>query len=142
MLVGIGMTCYRAAAPFDEALNRIRKALSRSGFEILRECDVASRIRRRRHGESAHCRILYAAEPQLLETAISTHASAALWLPIPIVLTERDELVTILRPAEEIVRDRAALLGLRTEVERSYHNLTQALAETGILLAESNDQPK
>ena len=42
----IGMDSYSTVVPFDDALKRLRKALSRSGFEILRECDIGSQIGR------------------------------------------------------------------------------------------------
>jgi hypothetical protein len=79
---------------------------------------------------------MYVTEPELLASALSIHASAALWLPIPIVLCEREQVVSILRPAEAIVRDRAALLGLRTLVEQSYRTLTAALESVGAAAAE------
>jgi uncharacterized protein (DUF302 family) len=124
----IGMDSYSTAAPFENALKKVRKALSRSGFEILRECDIGSRIRRGSGNDgSPRCRILYVADPELLVTAISTHASAALWLPIPLVVCDRGESVALLVPAESIVRDRAALLGLRLLVQESYRALAAAL---------------
>jgi uncharacterized protein (DUF302 family) len=122
------MESYTTRLPFDEALNRLRQALSRSGFEILRECDVGARIRiRPGNGSAPQCRILYVTDPELFATAISTHTSAALWLPIPLVVCIRGDSVAILLPAEMIVRDRAALLGLRALVEQSYHALAAAL---------------
>ena len=135
MLASAGMESYTAFAPYGETLNRLRRALSQHGFEIIRECDLAPRIRSFCGASTTHCRILYVTEPDLLATAISTHASAALWLPIPVVVCEREEYVTIFRPAEAIVRDRAALLGLRAMVERSYQMLTEAVRNTGALNA-------
>jgi uncharacterized protein (DUF302 family) len=93
------MESYSAAMPFDEVLGRLRKVLSRPGFEILRECDVGSRIRSRSGSESApQCRILYVTDLEL-ERHLDTR-SAALCLPIPLVLRDRDDCVTILVPAE------------------------------------------
>ena len=40
----IGMNSYSTEVSFEEALKKVRNALSRSGFEILRECDIGSRI--------------------------------------------------------------------------------------------------
>jgi uncharacterized protein (DUF302 family) len=125
MLAAAAMVSYNAVTPFAEALKRLRRALSRHGFEIMRECDLGLRMR------TGHCRILYVTEPELFATAISTHFSAALWLPIPVVVGEQDGSVTILHPVEAIVRDRAALLGLRALVERSYRTLTEALKSIG-----------
>jgi uncharacterized protein (DUF302 family) len=128
MPLNVAMESYSTLLPFDEALNRLRRALSRSGFEILRECDVGARIRGRCGSDSPpQCRILYVTDPELFATAVSTHASAALWLPIPLVVCKRENSVAILLPAELIVRDRAALLGLRALVEQSYHALAAAL---------------
>jgi uncharacterized protein (DUF302 family) len=60
------MESYSAAMPFDEVLGRLRKVLSRSGFEILRERHVGSRIRSPSGSESApQCRILYVTDPEL-----------------------------------------------------------------------------
>jgi uncharacterized protein (DUF302 family) len=129
-LAGAAMESYSSAAPYDETLKKLRRALSRRGFEILRECDLQPRMRTGLK-EPEQCRILYVTEPELFATAIATHASAALWLPVPVVVCERDESVVILRPAEAIVRDRAALLGFRALVERSYQSLTEALAGVG-----------
>ena len=131
MLASATMESYSAVTPFKETLNRLRRALSRRGFEIMRECDLASRIRPQWRRKLGPCRMLYVTEPELFATAISTHASAALWLPIPVVLYEREESVTILRPAEAIVRDRATVLGLRAIVEQSYKTLSQILEIVG-----------
>jgi uncharacterized protein (DUF302 family) len=132
MLASAAMESYHAATPYDDTLTRLRKALSVAGFEIMRECDLGSRIRTRVSGRAVRCRILYVTEPELLATAVSTHASAALWLPVPVVISEREDTVTILRPVVAIVRDRASLLGLRALVERSYKTLTEALETIGV----------
>jgi uncharacterized protein (DUF302 family) len=131
MLASAAMDSYTASASYEDTLKRLRRALSRHGFEILRECDVGWRVSMRGAGSSAHCRILYLTEPELFAIAISTDPSAALWLPVPVVVWEREERVKIFRPAEGIVRDRAALLGVRALVERSYQKLTGVLEMVG-----------
>ncbi len=131
MLTDAGMASYNSLAPYGETLNRLRRALSQRSLEIMRECDLGLRIRARCGRKTANCRVLYVTDPELLATAIATHASAALWLPIPVVVCERDEFVTILRPAEAIVRDRAALLGLQSLVARFYETLIEALESVG-----------
>jgi uncharacterized protein (DUF302 family) len=135
MLASAWTESYDAFAPFAETLNRLRRALSQHGFEIIRECDLGLRIQTHSGGNATQCRIMYVTEPELLASALSIHASAALWLPIPIVLCAREQVVSILHPAEAIVRDRAALLGLRTLVERSYRTLTATLESVGAATA-------
>ncbi len=132
MLTSAGMESYNSSAPYGETLNRLRRAVSQRAFEIMRECDLGPRIRSRSGGTATNCRVLYVTEPDLFATAVSKHASAALWLPTPVVLREHDGLVTILSPAEAIVRDRAALLGLQCLVEQSYKALTEALNSVGV----------
>jgi uncharacterized protein (DUF302 family) len=142
MLTSPTMESYSTVAPFQETLKRLRRALSRGGFEIIRECDLASRSRPQRRRNSGLCRILYVTEPELFATAISTHASAALWLPVPVVLYEQEKSVTILRPAEAIVRDRATVLGLRALVEQSYKTLSQILEIVGTPSDPAHGQPE
>ena len=128
VLPGFAMESYSAVIPFEDVLKRLRRALSRSGFEVLRECDVGLRIRGDSGTDSSpQCRILYVIDPDLFATAISAHASAALWLPISLVVCKREESVEILLPAYLIVRDRATLIGLRTPVEELYSALAAAL---------------
>jgi uncharacterized protein (DUF302 family) len=129
------MKSYKAFAPFAETLNKLRRTLSQRGFEIIRECDLGLRTQTNCGGHATRCRIMYVTEPELLASALSIHCSAALWLPIPIVLCEREQGVSIHHPAETIVRDRAALLGLRTLVQRSYRTLTAALESVGAATA-------
>ena len=128
LLPGVGMDSYSADVPFAQALYRLRRALSQNGFDILRECDVGSRIRPRNESDSAtQYRILYVARPELFSTAISTHASVGLWLPIPLVICEREKSVAILLPDDVIVHDRATLLGLRALVQQEYRRLRSAI---------------
>lgn len=137
ILPSVGLDSYSVGLPFEQALNRLRGALSRSGFEILHESDVGWRIRRQSGSDSpSQCRILYVTEPELFATAVSTHASAALWLPIPLVVREGEESVVILLPTEMIVRDRAALLALRVRVQQSYDALAAALKTVATCNAE------
>ena len=127
-LPSMGMETYSADVPFAQALSRLRRALSRIGVNILRECDIGSRMRSRSESDSTpQCRILYVTDPELFSMAISTHPSAALWLPVPLVVCRGEESVTILLPDDVIVHDRAALLGLRADVQQEYQRLRAAI---------------
>src|SRR5688572_26701406 len=79
MLTSAGMESYNSSAPYGETLNRLRRALSQRAFEIMRECNLGPRIRPRSGEATTNCRVLYVTEPDLFATAISKHASAALW---------------------------------------------------------------
>ena len=112
------------------------------GFEMIRECDLASRSRPHWRRNSGLCRILYVTEPELFATAISTHASAALWASRTTCPVRTGKSVTILRPAEAIVRDRATVLGLRALVEQSYKALSQILEIVGTPSDPAHGQPE
>ena len=114
-------------APFEKALRRARRALSRQDIHIARECDISSRINKDSDTKIRECRVLYVTRPCLLERAISIDPSAALWLPLPVVVADEGESTRITFPSEGIVRDRATLLGIREQVRNFYKDLTTAL---------------
>ena len=113
--------------PFEKALRRARRALSRHNIHIARECDISSRINKDAETNIRECRVLYVTQPCLLERAISLDPSAALWLPLPVVVADEAEVTLISFPSEGIVRDRATLLGIREQVRNFYKDLTTAL---------------
>ena len=119
--------CYITPEPYAAVLSRIRRSLSRHGIEILRECNIGSRVRHESSVGPVRCRILYVAQPNLVTAGISTHPSAALWLPLPVVLSDAGALSEIFLPVEAIVYDRASLLGIREEVQGLYRAVTAAV---------------
>jgi uncharacterized protein (DUF302 family) len=120
---------YIVERTYEQALRMIRRALSKHGLQLLRECNITSRFKD--HGATRECRVLYVADPALLFSAVSADPSAALWLPLPVVVAEEAESTRILVPCEAIVRDRASLLGLRELVQKFYMCLTSALRTVG-----------
>jgi uncharacterized protein (DUF302 family) len=104
-----------------------RRAISKQGLEIVRECDIALRV-----GQTKPCKLLYVTDPDLLLRAISADVSAALWLPLPVVITEEGASTRILFPAEAIVRDRALLVGVADSVKKFYKNLSAAFQAIGV----------
>ncbi len=123
--------CYVIAMPYPEAVSRTRRAVSRHGLQILRECDVGSHVPDNSPRGRRHCRVFYVTQPDLLATAVSTHPSAALWLPLPVALNDETLQTRIFFPAEAIVRDRANLLGIRGPVSKLYTSLIAALETIG-----------
>jgi uncharacterized protein (DUF302 family) len=122
---------FLVSGPYEQAVGRIKRALSRQGLEILRECNLGSRLVRHPAGEAPKCRLMYVAPPGLLARAMAAHASSALWLPVPLVVTDQIGHTRILVPVESIVRDRATLLGLLASVQDLYQRVTAALQSAG-----------
>jgi uncharacterized protein (DUF302 family) len=121
--------CYIINHTYEQALRMTRRALSKHGLQLLRECNVTSRFKA--EGAARECRVLYVADPALLFRAISADASAGLWLPLPVVIAEDAKTTRILFPCEAIVRDRASLLGVRELVHDFYACLTAAIKTVG-----------
>ena len=118
---------YIAPEGYAATLNRTRRSLSHHGVEILRECNIGSRVRHELSVEPVQCRILYVAQPGLIASGISTHPSAALWLPLPVVLSDAGARSEIFLPVEAIISDRASLLGIRKQVQEFYRAVTASL---------------
>ena len=87
--------------PLPTALRSIRRALSDSGLEIVMELDLAERVRKTLNLEIAPCRILYIDCPASLWEAIVLDRSAAVILPLHLVLSAEKEstLAYLLNPA-------------------------------------------
>jgi uncharacterized protein (DUF302 family) len=89
------------AAPYETALKLIRSALFREDLRISREFDVADIARLQPGMNVAPCRILCVDSPLLLLEAIALDPSAAVFLPLHIVISTdgRNTQVYWLNPA-------------------------------------------
>ena len=74
------------AAPYETALKLIRSALLHEDLRISREFDIAD-IARAQPGNPAPCRILCVDSPLLLLEAMALDRSAAVFLPLHIVIS-------------------------------------------------------
>src|SRR5262245_47878801 len=52
MLTSAWTESYEAFAPFAETLNKLKRALSQHGLEIIRECDLGLRIQTHYGGDA------------------------------------------------------------------------------------------
>jgi hypothetical protein len=118
---------YVALAPYQQAIRRVRRALSRHALEIVRECDIGARVWQHTSEQTRDCRVLYVTQRDLLALGIAADASVAMWLPLPLIVVSETEHTRIHFPVEAIVRDRASLLGLREPVHNFYAALLRAL---------------
>jgi uncharacterized protein (DUF302 family) len=119
-------------ATFEQSVSRVKRVLSKSGFEILQECAITPRVSNNASPARGRCRLMYISDPGLLAIAVAMHPSAALWLPTPVIVTEEAALTRVFVPVEALVRDRAALMGLQRPVQDLYGRLATALRTIGI----------
>jgi uncharacterized protein (DUF302 family) len=90
--------------PLKEALKLIRRALAKEGLEIVADLDLAGRIREALGIDLAPCRVLCVDCPVALLEALALDHSAAVLLPLHLVVASQDglTLVHLLNPAASL----------------------------------------
>ena len=87
--------------PLNQALRSIRRALAEGGLQIATDLDMAGRIRKALRIDFPPCRVLGVDCPVALLEALALDRSAAVLLPLHLVVTGQDglTLVHLLNPA-------------------------------------------
>jgi uncharacterized protein (DUF302 family) len=112
---------YRIPEPFERAIESVRETAVKSGLSIPMELDISRRIQRELGIALAPCRVLYVDNPLLLLQAVALHPSAAVWLPLSVVVAGYgpQTLVHVLQ--------RAGAAGAGNAVENVHIRLSRAL---------------
>lgn len=76
---------------FDDALEKVKKALEKEGFGILTEIDVAATLKRKLNQEIPSYLILGACNTQLAHRALEVDPSIGLLLPCNVVIRQDDK---------------------------------------------------
>lgn len=89
------------AAPYEDAVARVRTELAESGFGVLTEIDVAATLKNKLDVDIAPKIILGACRPQLAHQALEADPRVAALMPCNVVVTavEAGSLVEVMDPA-------------------------------------------
>lgn len=92
MELGIGT---RLAAPFDDTVERTRKALQEQGFGVLTEIDMQATLQAKIGEDIGRYLILGACNPQLAHRAVGVNRQIGLLLPCNVVVREDGDEVVV-----------------------------------------------
>jgi uncharacterized protein (DUF302 family) len=117
--------------PLNEAVKLLRRALAEGGLEIAADLDLAGRIRKSLRIVFPPCRVLCVDCPVALLEALALDRSAAVLLPLHLVVTGQDglTLVHFLNPAAALysglpVTARAAVSKLQARVAQAVESVS------------------
>jgi uncharacterized protein (DUF302 family) len=117
--------------PVNEALKMIRRALAEGGLAIAADLDMASRIGKALRIDFPPCRVLCVDCPVALLEALALDRSAAVLLPLHLVVTGQDglALVHFLNPGAALysglpVTARAAVSKLQARVAHAVESVS------------------
>jgi uncharacterized protein (DUF302 family) len=117
--------------PFNEALKLLRVALAGEELEIAAELDMSGRIRKSLRVNMPPCRVLCVDCPMALLEALAFDRSAAVLLPLHLVVAGQDDLTLIhlLNPAAALysglpVTARAAVSKLQARVALAVESIS------------------
>lgn len=118
-------------APFEDAVVRVRDALSQQGFGVLTEIDVRATLERKLGEQMEDYVILGACNPPLAHQALGVDRSLGLLLPCNVVVrsVENGTMVEILDPQIMVqVADEDQLRAVADEAARRLDAVRAALA--------------
>ena len=117
--------------PPNQALRLIRRVLAEGGLQIATDLDMAGRIRKALRIDFPPCRVLGVDCPVALLEALALDRSAAVLLPLHLVVAGRDgfTLIHLLNPAAALygglpVTARAAVSKLQARVAQAVESVS------------------
>ena len=78
----------RLDMPFDEAIGKVTQELSKEGFGVLTQIDVATTLKKKLDVDFRQYRILGACNPPFAYKALSTEDKIGLMLPCNVIVQE------------------------------------------------------
>jgi len=123
----------KVSMPFDQAIARVREALSDEGFGILSEIDVRATLQKKLQVEFRPYTILGACNPPLAHKALTAERDIGVLLPCNVVVYEGDDpgqsVIAAVDPEVSLGRvSNTALAPLAKEVKQRLGRVLDAVA--------------
>lgn len=115
---------------FDEAISRVTEALSKEGFGVLTEIDVAATLKKKLGLDMPPYRILGACNPQFAHQAIEFEPQIGALLPCNVVVRvdQGKTRIDIMDPQAVLqLVERPEIEGIATEVRKRLERVLAAL---------------
>lgn len=125
MELGIGT---RLAAPFDDTVERTRKALQEQGFGVLTEIDMQATLQAKIGEDIGRYLILGACNPQLAHRAVGVNRQIGLLLPCNVVVREDGDDVVVEAMNPELMVQVSGDPELRSVADDATARLRSAIA--------------
>jgi uncharacterized protein (DUF302 family) len=118
--------------PYEQAVERVTRALKEEGFGVLTEIDVKAPMKKKLDADFRKYVILGACNPPLAHRALSTELEIGLLLPCNVIVYEEDggSVVSIVDPISMLgVVQNPALEPVASEARARLQRVAQALNE-------------
>lgn len=135
MATAYGFEHTLESVTFDEARDRVTKALAEEGFGVLTEIDVPATLKKKLGVDFRRYSILGACNPPLAHRALLADPQIGLLLPCNVVIQESPKgiLVSIASPrAMFSIVDRPDMKALADEVEERVQRVMGALRQSAV----------
>lgn len=120
--------------PYEQAVDRIREALSSEGFGVLTEIDVRATLKKKLDVDFRPYVILGACNPPIAHTALNAERDIGLLLPCNVVVyagdTDGSSVVAALDPVEQLkITGNDVVVPLATELRNKLDRALDAVAK-------------
>ncbi|GMR05396.1 MAG: DUF302 domain-containing protein [Thermodesulfobacteriota bacterium] len=117
---------------YEEAIERVKAALSSEGFGVLTEIDVKAVLKKKLDKDFAKYIILGACNPNLAYRALTSETEIGLFLPCNVIVYENDRGETVVSAVDATVAmsmiDNPVLAAVAKEVKEKLEKVINSIA--------------
>lgn len=118
--------------PYIEAVDKVKKELSKEGFGVLTEIDVKATLKKKLDVDFNNYIILGACNPNLAYNALKSELQIGLFLPCNVIVFEKDNevFVSIINPIEAMsIVNNGEICKVASEAEEKLRKVIEVLKD-------------